>query len=122
MHRDADCLSRHPVDPPDPTGNDDDPCVFAVSDLLNIADHQRRDPSLRKIVERLTTEPTDPSMRAFMLRDGILFRRNFHADGRDELLAVPRHLRSDVLRELHDAPTAGHLGVARTYDRVRRRF
>lgn len=88
MHRDADCLSRHPVDPPDPTGNDDF-SVFALSDLLNIADHQRRDPSLRKIIERLTSEPTDPSMRAFVIRDGILFRRNFRADGPDELLAVP---------------------------------
>lgn len=75
MHRDADCLSRHSVDPPDPRDNDDDPGVFALSDLLNIADHQRRDPTLSKIIERLSSEPADPSTRAFMLRDGVLFRQ-----------------------------------------------
>lgn len=33
----------------------------------------------------------------------------------------PHYLRNSVLEQLHDAPTVGHLGVSRTYDRVRRR-
>ncbi|GFV08198.1 transposon Ty3-I Gag-Pol polyprotein [Trichonephila clavipes] len=33
-----------------------------------------------------------------------------------------KHLRADILRHFHDAPTAGHLGFAKTYDRIRKRF
>lgn len=61
-------------------------------------------------------------MRHFVLQDGVLYRRNFHPDGPELLLVIPRQLRRPVLFELHDAPTAGHLGVSRTYDRIRRRF
>ncbi|UYV77418.1 K02A2.6-like [Cordylochernes scorpioides] len=32
------------------------------------------------------------------------------------------HLRSEVMADLHDAPTAGHLGFARTYNKVKKRF
>ncbi|GFU24810.1 retrovirus-related Pol polyprotein from transposon 17.6 [Trichonephila clavipes] len=35
---------------------------------------------------------------------------------------IPKHLRADILRHFHDAPTAGHLGFAKTYDRIRKRF
>lgn len=114
LHSDADCLSRQPVDQPDTVDNDLDSCVLALTDFLNIADHQRRDQSLQSIIARLTTMPSDPALNAFLLRDGVLFRRNFRADGPDELLVVPEHLRSDVLHQLHDEPTAGHLGVSPT--------
>ncbi|UYV74940.1 K02A2.6-like [Cordylochernes scorpioides] len=42
--------------------------------------------------------------------------------GRPWLLVVPKSLRLEVLRSFHDAPTAGHLGFAKTYVRIRRRF
>lgn len=73
-------------------------------------------------MDRLSYAPTDPSLRMFALRDGILYRRNIQSRGPELLLVVPKHLRLAVLQELHDAPTAGHMGITRTYDRVRRRF
>ncbi|GFU72723.1 transposon Tf2-6 polyprotein [Trichonephila clavipes] len=36
------------------------------------------------------------------------------------LPVIPKHLRADILRHFHDAPTAGHLGFAKTYDRIRK--
>ncbi|GFV12912.1 transposon Ty3-I Gag-Pol polyprotein [Trichonephila clavipes] len=36
--------------------------------------------------------------------------------------SFPKHLRADILRHFHDAPTAGHLGFAKTYDRIRKRI
>lgn len=122
LHRDADCLSRHPVDPPTNTDDDSETCVLAISDFRHIAAEQRTDTSLRSIIDRLQAHPCHPTHRAFVLRNGVLYRRNFRPDGPDLLLVVPVHLRIDVLHQLHDEPTAGHLGVARTYDRVRRRF
>ncbi|GFV79015.1 transposon Ty3-I Gag-Pol polyprotein [Trichonephila clavipes] len=44
------------------------------------------------------------------------------ADGKLWLPVIPKHLRADILRHFHDAPTAGHLGFAKTYDRIRKRF
>ncbi|GFV37536.1 retrovirus-related Pol polyprotein from transposon 412 [Trichonephila clavipes] len=43
-------------------------------------------------------------------------------NGKLWLPVIPKHLRSDILRHFHDAPTAGHLGFAKTYDRIRKRF
>ncbi|GFV21062.1 transposon Ty3-I Gag-Pol polyprotein [Trichonephila clavipes] len=49
-------------------------------------------------------------------------RKNFDPDGKLWLPVIPKHLRADILRHFHDAPTAGHLGFAKTYDRIRKRF
>lgn len=121
-HRDADCLSRHPVDPPGSSAHDSDACVLAISDLIHIGDEQRRDETIRAIIDNLRSSAHDPSLQAYLLQDGVLYRRNFRPDGPALLLVVPEHLRRSVLHQLHDAPTAGHLGLTRTYDRVRRRF
>ena len=37
-------------------------------------------------------------------------------------LVLPQHLASDVMSQLHDSPTGGHLGVAKTLEKVRSRF
>ncbi|GFV04920.1 transposon Tf2-6 polyprotein [Trichonephila clavipes] len=47
----------------------------------------------------------------FRFIDGILCRKNFDPDGKLWLPVIPKHLRADILRHFHDAPTAGHLGV-----------
>ncbi|UYV76681.1 hypothetical protein LAZ67_14001729 [Cordylochernes scorpioides] len=52
----------------------------------------------------------------------ILYKKNYDPLGRPWLLVVPKSLRLEVLRLFHDALTAGHLGFAKTYDRIRRRF
>ncbi|GFX80562.1 retrovirus-related Pol polyprotein from transposon 412 [Trichonephila clavipes] len=54
----------------------------------------------------------------FRFIDGILCRKNFDPDGKLWLPVIPKHLRADILRHFHDAPTAGHLGFAKTYDRI----
>ncbi|GFY35094.1 transposon Tf2-6 polyprotein [Trichonephila clavipes] len=58
----------------------------------------------------------------FRFIDGILCRKNLYPDGKLWLPVIPKHLRADILRHFHDAPTAGHLGFAKTYDRIRKRF
>ena len=58
------------------------------------------------------------------LRDDILYRKWEDDSGKHVSwqLVVPTVYRPDVLRELHDAVTAGHLGVNKTLSRVRERF
>ncbi|GFW92702.1 retrovirus-related Pol polyprotein from transposon 17.6 [Trichonephila clavipes] len=50
------------------------------------------------------------------------FDVKYKTDGKLWLPVIPKHLRADILRHFHDAPTAGHLGFAKTYDRIRKRF
>ncbi|GFT36230.1 transposon Tf2-6 polyprotein [Trichonephila clavipes] len=50
------------------------------------------------------------------------FDVKYKTDGNLWLPVIPKHLRADILRHFHDAPTAGHLGFAKTYDKIRKRF
>jgi len=58
------------------------------------------------------------------LENGVLYRKWETEDGHGTRLqlVLPRSLVPDVLSALHDAPSAGHLGVAKTVERVRERF
>ncbi|XP_064620321.1 uncharacterized protein LOC135483366 [Lineus longissimus] len=58
------------------------------------------------------------------LTDGILFRKFSRKDGTDhhEQFLVPRVLRSEVLREMHDSPLAGHLGKKKCREKTLQRF
>ncbi|PIK58380.1 Retrovirus-related Pol polyprotein from transposon [Apostichopus japonicus] len=58
------------------------------------------------------------------IKDGVLYRRWESHDGNKVTyqLVTPRGMREQVIRHLHDKPTAGHMGVKRTLERVQRRF
>ena len=58
------------------------------------------------------------------LMDGLLFREYESEDGSGITLqlCLPRKLIPEVLKLLHDSPTAGHLGVSKTAGRVTSRF
>ncbi|GFT55260.1 transposon Ty3-I Gag-Pol polyprotein [Trichonephila clavipes] len=47
--------------------------------------------------------------------------KNFDPNGRKWLPIIPKHL-LEILQHFHDASTAGHLGFAKTYDRIRKHF
>jgi hypothetical protein len=60
------------------------------------------------------------------LIDGVLYRQwkdlpngGVHAKLQ---LVIPRHLVSDVMSQLHDSPTGGHMGATKTLEKVRQRF
>lgn len=114
-HKDADCLSRNPISQPKDDSFEDIPS-FAV--LTNFKEEQAKDQTLKDL--RAITSKTKSS--TYSIRDGILYRKNYDPLGQEWLLVVPKHLRSNILKSLHDAPTAGHLGFAKTYDRVRRTY
>lgn len=54
FHQDADCLSRHPVDPPDAADDDDAVFLCPISVLLHITEEQRRDPGFDRSSTTLT--------------------------------------------------------------------
>ena len=63
--------------------------------------------------------------RRLVYKDGLIFRRwEDERTGHEthQQLCLPRKLGPQVLCALHDNPSAGHLGVTKTLERVRKRF
>ncbi|GFX14213.1 retrovirus-related Pol polyprotein from transposon 17.6 [Trichonephila clavipes] len=112
-HSDADALSRNPVEEETETSDK----FLAVTTSMNLAMEQKKDQDLAKL-KLLSNSSKNEEFRFI---DGILCRKNFDPDGKLWLPVIPKHLRADILRHFHDAPTAGHLGF-KTYDRIRKRF
>lgn len=95
---------------------------------MDVRENQLKDPEVRKIVEDLE-DVDDPfrgrcwSDRGFILSDGILYRYGpEECEEETACLVIPEHERDSILVEYHDAPTAGHLGVERTLDRMKSKY
>ncbi|GFU58710.1 transposon Ty3-I Gag-Pol polyprotein [Trichonephila clavipes] len=101
-HSDADALSRNPVEEETETPDK----FLAVTTSMNLAMEQKKDQDLAKL-KLLSNSSKNEEFRFI---DGILCRKNFDPDGKLWLPVIPKHLRADILRHFHDAPTAGHLG------------
>ena len=57
------------------------------------------------------------------INDGVLFKKYLDDFGKITWhLIVPRSLCQDIFQQLHDAPTAGHLGINKTLHKVKSRF
>ncbi|GFV00276.1 retrovirus-related Pol polyprotein from transposon 412 [Trichonephila clavipes] len=104
-HSDADALSRNPVEEETETPDK----FLAVTTSMNLAMEQKKDQDLAKL-KLLSNSSKNEEFRFI---DGILCRKNFDPEGKLWLPVIPKHLRADILRHFHDAPTAGHLGFAK---------
>jgi dUTPase len=58
------------------------------------------------------------------VKEGVLLRRFWSKDGSATWMQVilPRNLRQNVLEQLHDSPSGGHLGFDKTFARIQKRF
>ena len=134
-HMNVDALSRAPVSNISTTaanGNtyDEDRDLveefpFLNSSEINLVAMQRSDDWCSKIHKRLE-ESRDKPLRMggkeFILIEGIIYRCVDDGYERYQQLLVPKELRKEILWSLHDDRVSGHLGIAKTYDRLRRRF
>ncbi|KAJ3640336.1 hypothetical protein Zmor_003642 [Zophobas morio] len=127
-HKDADCLSRNPVQPA-PT--DDTSDLFDIPTLLltpvDFASEQEKDNSLVEIIHSLKN-PDDSAIgvrkRAhnFQLKNDVLYKINTSGTGDDNLLVIPKHLIYEILYTNHSEPLSGHLGTAKTYYKIKTRY
>ena len=58
------------------------------------------------------------------LKDGVVYRLWETPSGDSTVwqLLLPRKLREEVLQQLHESETSGHLGISKTLQRIRERF
>ena len=91
-----------------------------------LREEQLQVPEVKKIIEDLTS--TNPevfqpwSAKGYVLNQGVLYHYAQDGDEEDAQLVVPTQDRPRVLREYHDAPTAGHYGIARTLQKITARY
>lgn len=126
----ADALSRRPdhadpvpriVDRQSPEARQLDAKELNLRATVQLTGSQLRDDILQaqhddELCQRLLRDPRSVDNRQLELhvRDGALYAR--------DQLYVPDNsaLKTRILREAHDAETAGHSGIARTFERVSR--
>ena len=86
---------------------------------------QGQDPSLKLCFEDAQTEKVKCFKFAssrYLLQDGLLYREYKKGSHSQNQLVVPARLVPCVLRLAHDIPVAGHMGVARTKEKVLQSF
>ena len=100
----------------------EDPCLDSIIRLKE--KNKERPPWERVSLESPTFKRYWAQWSMLVMKDGVLYR-NWESERGDEItwkLVLPESLRHEVLKQLHDGPTAGHLGVKKTMERVKARF
>ncbi|GBM80684.1 Transposon Tf2-8 polyprotein [Araneus ventricosus] len=115
-HQYADCLSRNQLPKIEEEISEDIPFLNTIT---NCKEEQSKDPKVADIQEEMGRRRDSRKLKEL---NGILYRKNYDPLGKQWLLFIPKHLREGILKSLHDAPTAGHLGFAKTKDRIRRKL
>ena len=112
-HQDADGLSRCPI----PENEESQQIkMIAVEDTTG-------DPFIETIKKSLSQVQPELSMTDnFILRNNLLYKKNPLSVGNPWLLVIPKSMQHRMMSELHDIPTSGHLGIAKTYNRARKKF
>ncbi|UYV72818.1 hypothetical protein LAZ67_10000882 [Cordylochernes scorpioides] len=117
----ADCLSRNPLQlESEEAYNDEDDDIPSITALTCFEAEQRKDPKICKLIEE--TERFGAESKGYEMLKGTLYKKNFDPLGNQHLLVIPKHLRLELLKSLHDAPTEGHLGFSKTYERVKNKY
>ena len=146
LHGNADGLSRLPWDKGASVKVERDATLIQSVNMEplsreSIRAAQNRDPVLSQVMRWLETgvRPARGDVEGggrklfsyrsqcgrLFLRDGLVFRRWEHEVTGEEIyhqICLPESVVSQVLCALHNNPSAGHLGVSKTLEKVRSRF
>ena len=96
--------------------------------------HQRRDPELIQLIlykeenipysQQVPASISKEHSNEFFLENGILYKETEpdRPYNPDRLLVIPKSLRKGLLYQTHDAPLSAHLGIARTYEKIKSKY
>ncbi|CAK1597815.1 unnamed protein product [Parnassius mnemosyne] len=98
--------------------------------LTELRASQLADPEIKKIIilDYLRIENTDILIssrwleRGYLMSQGFLYRLSPESDAEEPQLVIPATMRTSILQEVHDVPTAGHQGLERTLQRLKQRY
>jgi len=94
-----------------------------IGPVFSLWKQSQQRPSLNDVAP-LSTASKEMLARwsSISLRNGVLYLQPKQEGSAQLRLITPESLRTDILHALHDLRIAGHLGIARTIQRVRQRF
>ncbi|CAH0723961.1 unnamed protein product, partial [Brenthis ino] len=102
---------------------------YAPGKMNVIADTLSRpleDPEIKKIIDDFEDDDPDAALRwtrrGYYMTQGVLYRADPEGEADEPLLVVPESQRAELMKELHDAPTAGHLGLERSLTKIKERY
>jgi len=105
--------------------------------IQQIQSSQRQDSHIVDFINYLETDKlpdSDQHARRILLDienyflndDGLLFHRPYSTGrstkNREPRLVIPNSLKHEILVQCHDSPLAGHLGLQKTYDKIKTRY
>uniref|UniRef100_T1J941 RNA-directed DNA polymerase n=1 Tax=Strigamia maritima TaxID=126957 RepID=T1J941_STRMM len=83
---------------------------------MDLPTEQRKDPKIKEIIEALERYEEIPKRRHLLnIRKNSLNMELY-------LLVVPNHMKKEILYEMYDALSGAHMGVAKTWNRIKTRF
>ncbi|UYV83597.1 hypothetical protein LAZ67_23001581 [Cordylochernes scorpioides] len=106
-HLDADGLSRCPI--PD-----------KIISTINYEEHDY-DSYIKKIDNLVNQNPNSYGENFTKFKEK-LFKKNPSVTGDPWLLIVPKNKQKELLENMHDHPTSGHMGIKRTYNRLKSKY
>ncbi|UYV76755.1 K02A2.6-like, partial [Cordylochernes scorpioides] len=73
---------------------------------------------------RNTGGDADPTIKneATLRRSGKIYKNNPTPTGNPWLLVIPKTKQLELLEQMHDHPTSGHMGIKRTYSRIKDKY
>lgn len=86
---------------------------------------QIEDPDIKCIIKSFENNDENVirhTSRGYIMLDGVLYRFCSSEESENGQLVVPQSMRSIVLFNYHDSPTAGHYGIDRTISRITPHF
>lgn len=115
----ADMLSRPPCNNQQHQENKCEICNFHIDEA------QLQDDQLKTIIGSFESNDENISRwtsRGYILNDGILYTYSPESDSETAQLVIPLQERQSILHNYHDAATAGHYGIDRTFSRIASRY
>ena len=103
------------------------PLIISTLSLKNLKDLQNTDSKLKLKMEILRSRtspeelPNNQDNRNYHMKDGILYYQNIQYDDQPRLV-VPDSIKHEILLWNHDHPFAGHFGIEKTYDRIKKHY
>lgn len=143
-HLDADALSRNPagtcpaeessspnyfmVDAQQSEETEVPLFVMTAEEVDAVRQLQREESWSKQIIDHIEDpQASHPrnikrAARCYSMNDGLLYRNLWTDRGKQLALCLPQGKRQEVLEHYHDHPSAGHLGIRKTWNKIRKRY
>ncbi|GJQ75192.1 hypothetical protein Trydic_g9794 [Trypoxylus dichotomus] len=98
---------------------------FSCLSYEEVRGQQLEHPELEIIMRALEGEDIQEATRwsderDYVMNNGVLY--HYNQDAEDPQLVVPTSMRVIIMKEYHDAPTAGHYGAEKTFQRISSKY